>query len=68
MRPMTLEQNPAKASPGPDPGLKTLAIRICSDRLIWRESLFGKVIPPRREASKSKNSVFVPENFVDYIA
>jgi hypothetical protein len=34
--------NPAKGCPGPDPGLKTLAIRICSSILIWRESLSAK--------------------------
>jgi hypothetical protein len=34
--------NPTKACPGPDPGLKTLAIRICSKILIWRESFSAK--------------------------
>jgi hypothetical protein len=45
-----LEQTPPKACPGPDPGLKTLAIRNLLQDIDLARILFGEVIPLRRDA------------------
>ena len=56
-----LEQIPQKARPGPDPGVKNFAIRICSSILGWRDSFPAK----RCHFAGKRTSNFVLVMFFD---